>query len=151
MLFKTHLAVALLIALILLHFNVNMTFVITFVIASLLADIDSPTSKIGRKVKVVNYLFAHRGLFHSLFALLIFAVLISFIDYLLALAFFLGYFLHLLLDSFTRQGIFIFFPFSTKRSKGSVRVGSLLETIIFLVVLFAIVILLFFYLKQRYF
>ncbi len=151
MLFRTHLAVALLIALIFLYFNVSLLFVITFVIASLLADIDSPTSKIGRKVKVVNYLFAHRGFFHSLFALLIFAVLISFIDYLLALAFFCGYFLHLLLDSFTRQGIFIFFPFSTKRSKGNVRVGSLIETVIFLVILFAIVILLFLYLKQRYF
>ena len=151
MLFKTHLAVALLIALILLFFNVNIMFVVIFVIASLLADIDSPFSKIGKKVKILNYMFAHRGFFHSLFALLIFSILLSFIDYLLALAFFLGYFLHLLLDSFTRQGIFLFFPFSTKRSKGKVKVGTLLENILFFVVLFVIIILLFFYLKTRYF
>jgi len=151
MLFKTHLIVSILISLILLYFNLNLVFVIIFIIASLLPDIDSPASKIGRKVKILNYLFSHRGFFHSLFALLIFSVILSFIDYLLALAFFSGYFLHLLLDSFTRQGIFLFYPFSTKKSKGRIRVGSFLETIVFFIVLFLIIVLLIFYLKTRFF
>ena len=151
MLFRTHLAVALLISLILLYFNLNLVFIVIFTIAALLADIDSPASKIGKRFKFVNYLFAHRGFFHSLFALLIFTILLSFVDYLLALAFFCGYFLHLLLDSFTRQGIFIFFPFSTKRSKGRIKVGSLLENLLFFVVLFLVIVLLVFYLKTKYF
>ena len=151
MLFRTHLAVALLIALILLFFNINLVFIIVFVIASLLADIDSPTSKIGKRFKFLNYLFTHRGFFHSLFALLIFTILLYFVNFLFAIAFFSGYFLHLLLDSFTKQGIFLFYPFSTKRSKGNIRVGSLLETIVFFVVLFLMVVLLVFYIKQRFF
>jgi len=151
MLFRTHLAAALLIALILLFFNINLVFIIVFVIASLLPDIDHPSSKIGKRFKFLNYLFAHRGFFHSLFALLIFTILLYFVNFLLAIAFFSGYFLHLLLDSFTRQGIYLFYPFSTKRSKGNVKVGSFLENIMFFIVLFVILILLVFYLKQTYF
>jgi len=150
-LFRTHLAAALLIALILLFFNINLVFIIVFVIASLLPDIDHPSSKIGKRFKFLNYLFAHRGFFHSLFALLIFTILLYFVNFLLAIAFFSGYFLHLLLDSFTRQGIYLFYPFSTKRSKGNVKVGSFLENIMFFIVLFVILILLVFYLKQTYF
>ena len=151
MLFRTHLAVAFLISLVLLYFNINLVFVIIFITASLLPDIDHPSSKIGRRFKFLNYLFSHRGFFHSLFALLIFTILLYFINYLLAIAFFSGYFLHLLLDSFTRQGIFLFYPFSTKKSKGRIKVGSFLETIVFFIVLFLIIVLLIFYVKIRYF
>jgi len=150
MLFRTHLAAALLIALILLFFKLNPLFIIIFILASLLPDIDHPSSKIGRRFKFLNLLFTHRGFFHSLFALLIFTILLYFINFLLAIAFFTGYFLHLLLDSFTRQGIFLFYPFSTKRSKGNIKVGSFLENIVFFIVVFIIIVLLIFYLKTRY-
>ena len=151
MLFRTHLIVALFIALILLFFNINLIFIIAFVISSLLADIDSPTSKIGKRFKFLNLLFSHRGFFHSLFALLIFSVLLYFVNYLLALAFFSGYFLHLLLDSFTKQGIYLFYPFSTKKSKGPIIVGSIFENIIFFVVLFFVIVLVVFYIRKRLF
>ncbi len=151
MLFRTHLAFAIFISLILLYFNLNLVFVIIFIIASLLPDIDSPTSKIGKRFKFLNYLFAHRGFFHSLFALLIFTIILYFVNYLLAIAFFSGYFLHLLLDSFTKQGIYLFYPFSTKKSKGRIKVGSILENILFFVVLFVIIVLIVFYVKTKYF
>jgi len=150
MLFKTHLAFALLIALVLLFLNINPVFIIVFVIAALLPDIDSPFSKIGKKVKIVNYLFAHRGFFHSLFALLIFTILLYFFDVFIATAFFSGYFLHLLLDSFTKQGIFLFYPLSTKKSKGKLGAGGLLENIFFFITLFLLIVLLIFYLKMLF-
>ncbi len=147
MLFKTHLAFALLIALVLLFLNINPVFIIIFVIAALLPDIDNPFSKIGKKVKIINYLFVHRGFFHSLFALLIFTILLYFFNIFIATAFFSGYFLHLLLDSFTKQGIFLFYPLSTKKSKGKLKVGSLAETIIFVIILFFIIISFSIYIK----
>ena len=151
MLFRTHLAAALLIALILLFFKLNPLFIIIFILASLLPDIDHPSSKIGKRFRFLNIIFAHRCFFHSLFALLIFTILLYFVNFLFAIAFFSGYFLHLLLDSFTKQGIFLFYPFSTKKSKGNIRVGSILENIVFFIVLFLVIVLFVFYLKTRFF
>ena len=152
MLFRTHLIFALLIALFLLFIGFNYPlFILVFVFAALLPDIDHPSSKIGRRFKFLNLLFTHRGFFHSLFALLIFTILLYFVNFMLAIAFFSGYFLHLLLDSFTKQGIYLFYPFSTKRSKGNIKVGSFLENILFFIILFLMVVLLVFYLRMRIF
>jgi inner membrane protein len=145
MLFRTHLAVAVLISIILLFFNINLFFIIIFLIASLLPDIDHPGSKLGKRFKFLNMFFQHRGFFHSLIAMVLFTFLISLINFNLAMAFFLGYILHLLLDSFTKSGIYIFYPFSLKKSKGKLKVGSLAETFIFIILLIIIIAMLIFY------
>ena len=59
-----------------------------------------------------------------------------------SLAFFLGYGLHLFMDSFTKEGIVPFWPYN-KRSSGFLRTGSLSETSFFLVLVLIDIALLF--------
>lgn len=70
----------------------------------------------------------HRDIFHSLFSAIILSFLLNlpfllfftFRNYLILVFFcFLSYFLHLLLDSFTRSGVKLFLPFSEKKFSGS--------------------------------
>ncbi len=148
MLFKTHLAFSIVIVLFLLRFELGIAFYVVFLIASIIPDIDSPNSKIGKRFKFLGLIFNHRGFFHSILALFLFSFLIYFFDFNLALAFFLGYSLHLLIDSFTKQGIYLFFPLSLKKSKGNIKVGSLLEKIIFMMLLFFAIALFLFSLRN---
>ncbi|MBU3940924.1 MAG: metal-dependent hydrolase [Nanoarchaeota archaeon] len=137
----THTVFGLLVA-ILLKFNLIMVLVCVF--ASLVPDIDTTKSKLGRKVKPLswffNVLFGHRKLFHGLF----FAAGLSFLIYLysfeLALAFFVGYLSHLVIDSFNFAGIRWFYPAKFK-IKGFIKTGSFLEHILFFVILIFIAIL----------
>ena len=131
----THFVFAFLLAL-LFRFNAIMVLVCLF--ASLLPDMDTTKSKLGRKVKFLsgffNVLFGHRKLFHSLF----FAAGLSFLVYLysfeLALAFFVGYISHLLIDSLNKAGIKWFYPAKFK-IKGFIKTGSFLEYVLFFVII----------------
>jgi len=68
----THLFFSLLIGLLTYHFfNLNpVAFILIVLISGIFPDIDHPKSKIGRKLKIlsypINFIFGHRGLFHSL-------------------------------------------------------------------------------------
>ena len=136
MLFKTHLAFGFLAGLLALNiFNpANVILFFTLVlIGSILPDIDHPKSKIGRKIKIIGFLFEHRGFFHSLLFLIflyIFSVLLfknnSFI-----LPLFIGYSSHLFIDSFNHLGIMPLHPLSRFRIKGFVKTGALAETMLF--------------------
>ncbi|MEM2089553.1 MAG: metal-dependent hydrolase [Candidatus Pacearchaeota archaeon] len=147
MLFRTHFIFALLLFMIfVLNSNMTLTNKLVFLIFLLLAasfpDIDVPTSKIGRKAKILsnlaNVLFKHRGFLQSLtfLGLLYLAFFIFRIPKIIALAFTLGYSSHLLLDAFTKTGIYLFWPLKL-RVKGPIKTGSLTESLIFLILLFA--------------
>ena len=101
---------------------------------AILPDIDNTKSKIGKRFKLVGFLFAHRGIFHSIFAIIVFTFLLSLIteSY---LAFGLGYLSHLVADSLTVAGISFFYPLSSKRIRGFIKTGSVIEWIIFAIVL----------------
>jgi membrane-bound metal-dependent hydrolase YbcI (DUF457 family) len=110
--------------------------------ASLLPDIDLPTSSLGRKHHFISYFATHRGAFHSvwipLFSLAFSKVVPAFRAPLTAI--FVGYGAHLLADSVTKIGIKPFAPLSKWTIKGPFKVGSLLETAISaLVVMFFLV------------
>lgn len=96
-------------------------------IGSILPDIDSPKAMISKACQpisiLVNHYFGHRGFTHSPFVV---AILIAITQLYVenSLADFLyitmcglvaGYSMHLLQDSFTRDGIPIFYPFSKKK------------------------------------
>lgn len=86
---------------------------------ALLPDIDTPTSKVGLKVKpvstLIKHIFGHRKLFHApLVYLLIAAALYHELPLKLSLSILAGIGSHLLLDSITRQGIPWFYPFVKK-------------------------------------
>jgi len=136
MLFRTHLALGFLVGLIALKiFNPSNTifFFILVLIGSVLPDIDHPKSKIGKKVKIIGFLFEHRGFFHSiLFLILIYFISVTFLrnNYFI-LPLIIGYSSHLFIDCFNHKGIMPLHPLSRLRIKGFIKTGALLETILF--------------------
>ncbi len=84
-------------------------------VGSLLPDIDTPASKMSKslgRVRKPMGLFAHRGLTHSLFALMVIALIMIFlqVQFIHAVAFWAGYASHLLADSVTKSGIRLWWP-----------------------------------------
>ena len=136
MIFRTHLAFAFLIG---LFFDFKS--LIFILIGSLIPDLDVSNSKISRKVifsKLFNILFGHRKFFHSL----LFGVIISFFVFLFTnqyLMVFIGFFSHLLLDCFTKDGVMVFYPFEFK-FKGFIKTNGIVEKILFIVLIFLIII-----------
>ena len=140
--FRTHLVFSFLIGLLIISsFDIqNKTiFIIILLIASVLPDIDSYKSKIGKKVKplsfLINIFLGHRGIFHSLFLLILILLFIMLINYEITAAFFIGYLSHLVLDSLTPEGVMFLYPFSKKRIQGFIRTGSLFENMLFILLL----------------
>ena|SRR3989344_5482131 len=140
MLFRTHLAFGFLVGLLSLKIfipNNSLLFFILVLIGSILPDIDHPKSKIGKRIKIVGFLFEHRGFFHSLlFLALVYVVSILFIKNIyFILPLFIGYGSHLLIDCFNQAGIMPLHPLSRFRIKGFIKTGALLETILFFVLI----------------
>jgi len=137
MIFRTHLAFAFLIG---LFFDLKS--LIFILIGSLIPDLDTSNSKIGRKVifsKLLNILFGHRKFFHSLFfgAILSFFVFLVFGKY--YFMFFIGFCSHLLLDCLTKDGVMLFYPFEFKL-KGFIKTNGIIENIVFMIIIFLIII-----------
>ncbi len=144
---KTHLLFGIFIYLVLLHYNlINSSFlgVIVLIFAILIPDIDSETSKLGRKIKPISQSFKHRGFFHSL----LFGILMSGVFYYsnsgFYLEFIIGYFSHLVLDLFNYKTVQLFWPLKIK-TKGFIKTNSftgkligvfLLVADVYLVILF---------------
>lgn len=146
MLFRTHLAFSFLIGLYLIDFlNIKnqILFIIILLFFSVFPDIDESSSKIFKKLKPFSYLavlFGHRNILHTIyFPLVIVLVLFIFNLKLLSLAVLIGYLLHLLLDLITKKGIALFYPLSKKRIRGFIKVGSLIENLIFIILIVLVV------------
>ena len=97
---------------------------IGLVVGSLFPDIDSSTSKLGKRVKpvskIISKLFGHRGFFHSLiFIGLLFLLLKHIFDTknisqynVIYIGFCCGCLLHLVCDMMTKGGVPLLYPFS---------------------------------------
>ncbi|MBM3228284.1 metal-dependent hydrolase [Candidatus Pacearchaeota archaeon] len=135
MLTKTHLAITLFFVLILLESISNKTlFVAVALISTLIPDIDSKFSSLGKKkvFRPLQFFIKHRGILHSLtFLMIILGILISFYP-ILAFPLFVGYGLHLFADSFTKRGIELLYPLKKKFS-GNIRVGGFTDITLFLI------------------
>lgn len=132
---RTHLAIGLAAALYFLPFvNHKLLFIPVVLISSLLPDIDSSFSQLGKKniFRPVQMVFTHRGPLHSYTLCIFFSLLFAFFYPIFALPFFLGYSFHLFADSFTINGIKPFWPFRFQ-SSGVVRTGGLIDGWIFIV------------------
>ncbi len=110
--------------------------------AALLPDIDQPFSIIGRRAHVARYMH-HRGITHTGLALLVvgFASLILF-PLPIAVAIFVGYGSHLLLDSLTPSGIPLWYPQKRKFRLAKIRTGGFIDhsiAILALMELFAVI------------
>lgn len=143
MLIRTHIAITVFFILFFLPvINHDIIFFVVALIATFLPDVDSRYSTLGRKWwnRILQFFTKHRGIIHSFTFLMIITGLFSLFIPKIAFGFFLGYGLHLLCDSFTKDGIMPFWP-SKRRSSGPLKTGGRAETVILIIVLAADVIL----------
>ena len=146
MLGKTHLVIALFATIIFLpHVSHKWIFIPIVLLATMLPDIDSGFSSLGKKpiFRPLQMLTRHRGLFHSFTFCILVTLVLAMYWPVFAFPFFLGYGLHLLADSWTVEGIKPFWPLKLV-SRGNVKVGGTIEETLFLVfilldILFALI------------
>ena len=143
MMYYTHLAFGLLVSLIsigLFNINNNTIFILTVILFSIFPDIDETKSKIGKKSKllsgIINFIFGHRGLIHSIYIPLILFIIFFNINKEIGIAILLGYLSHLAIDAINKAGIRPFYPLINKKINGFVKTGSFIEKILFLIIVF---------------
>jgi inner membrane protein len=147
MMAKTHMVFGLFVGLISLFIikpYSPLIFLPIVIFSSLLPDIDSPTSKLGRKISPIsfflNMIFGHRGFFHSLFFpvccfLLVFTASLWFkFSFIYAVAVAIGILSHIAIDAITIEGVDLFSPFLRIKIAGFVPTGSLIELMIFVAI-----------------
>lgn len=89
-------------------------------LASLLPDIDHPSSSFGRVVPFISYpfsaIFGHRGITHSILAIVGGIIALWFYGYKLwfVAPLVVGYMSHLIGDMFTNSGVLLFWPAKQK-------------------------------------
>ncbi|MGI2025641.1 metal-dependent hydrolase [Shewanella sp. SM87] len=105
-------------------------------LASLLPDIDHPDSKLGRRIRPISNIiaiFSHRGITHSLWAVMFMMWLL--VGYsansVIAQALIVGYMSHLLGDAVTPAGVRLFWPLGRAQRVG-VPQGILMLLTVFL-------------------
>src|SRR6056297_406994 len=119
MLLRTHFAISIFAILLLINsVEGKLLFVLATLVFTAVPDIDSPNSKWGRRkiFRPLQFFVKHRGLFHSFSFLILISLFFLFLVPKLVLPFFLAYSLHLFADSFTKEGITLFYPFKKKLS-----------------------------------
>jgi inner membrane protein len=138
MMFITHISFAIFIGLMAVKFSSlpvsKYFFLLAIMLGSLLPDLDSATSFIGKKFKLVSLFFRHRGMIHSVVFLTVFSIIFFLItkNFYYFLAFSIGYLSHLFLDSLTPKGVAFFWPSKT-RTRGSIKTTGLWDFLIFFV------------------
>lgn len=139
MLVKTHLVITLFFVLLLLSFvNDKLLFAVVALAATLIPDIDTSHSKLGKRkiFRFLQFFVKHRGIVHSFTFLFVISILIYLFNPILVFPLVLGYGLHLLADAFTVEGIMPFHPLKLVFS-GKIRVGKKAELFVFLLFSFA--------------
>ena len=130
---KTHLLSGVTLALIYLIYSgvnlQNVTLSFLLVLGVLFPDIDIMNSILGRKIKVIGFIFKHRGFFHSIYSLMLFTYLFGgLFGWLYGLFFAIGFILHAIEDMLSKQGISLFML--GDRIKGKFVVGGLFEKVL---------------------
>lgn len=133
MIARTHIAITLFFVLFFFSSEPNfLLFLFIALLATIIPDIDTRFSKIGKHFRIFNFFIKHRGFIHSF----TFLILLSFLLFAFAnqiwLPFFIGYASHLLIDSFTIQGITPLYPLGWK-IRGKLKTNGLIETFAFVI------------------
>jgi len=133
MLLKTHVAFAIFAIILFFEHVVHpWIFVIAVLIATILPDLDSGFSSFGRHFifRPLQFFVKHRGIIHSLTTAILISVLLAVFWPIVSLGFFVGYSVHVILDSFTREGIQPFWPLKSS-SYGFIATGGRIEETLF--------------------
>ena len=141
MLFRTHIAFALFVALVLIYANtINFSFVffIAVMLFAALPDIDTPDSVVGRAIRplsnLIRVVIGHRTVFHSVWFPIIIYYLLFWFNQTIAFAALFGYSSHLLLDILNEKGLKPLWPINFHIS-GPFRTGGFFEIILFFVII----------------
>ena len=137
MLFKTHIVFSLAVYFLLYYYIAMPWYTLVFVLlATGFVDIDIKNSRAGNRwyLRPFQFFTKHRGLVHSLFVALLLSLILASVSQWAGFGFFVGYLSHLFLDCFTLSGVKLFWPFGWK-VKGFVKSGSMVEDIIFVLLL----------------
>lgn len=140
---RTHLALAVFaIILFVEHVNNKLLFVFIALIATALPDIDTGFSTLGKRkgFRFLQFFVRHRGMIHSFTFCIIISLLLAIFLPTISFAFFLGYAIHLFVDSFTMEGVMPFWPYK-KKSLWRFKTGSLIESSLFLVLILVDIVL----------
>ena len=138
MLLKTHLAFAVLVFLLFVqHVPNKLIFAGMILVATILPDLDSSYSSFGRHVvfKPLQFFVKHRGIIHSFTTGILLSVILAIFWPIFSFGFFIGYSVHLVGDSFTREGIQPFWPLKVK-STGPIYTGGRIEESLFFSLIF---------------
>ena len=138
MLLKTHLAFAILVIMFFFdHVNNSWVFTGLVLIATIIPDLDMNSSKLGRHLifKPLQFFIKHRGVIHSFTTAVVISVVLSLFWPAASLGFFIGYSVHLICDSFTKEGIRPFWPLRAK-SSGFISTGGRIEESLFFSLIF---------------
>lgn len=103
-------------------------------LGALLPDLDHSNSYISKKIKpisfILNFFLKHRGILHSfIFSIIVFIISKNIIG-IYSYPLFIGYFSHILIDAFTKEGINFLYPIANLRLSGFIEVGSSGETLL---------------------
>jgi len=137
MLLRTHIAVTVLFIILLINYvDDKLVFVLVALVATMLPDIDSRFSSLGKKkpFRLFQIFIKHRGVLHSFTFLILITVVLYFYLPIIGLGFLVGYGSHLLADCFTPAGIKPFYPWK-KRLRWYIRTGGRIETVVFVIFL----------------
>ena len=143
MLLRTHLVFAIFMILIFFNYVSNKwVFVVMVLLATIIPDLDNPNSKYGKEAVFtpLQTFTNHRGFIHSFTIAAILSGIIAIYWPVASFGFFIGYSVHLIMDSFTKHGIQPFWPFKWE-SKGPIESGGNIENILFLCIIFIDVLL----------
>ncbi|MEI6058407.1 MAG: metal-dependent hydrolase [archaeon] len=144
MLTRTHFVFSVFLCLILFWINVvsvpnKILFLLFVIIGTIIVDIDSKKSFVGKIIlfRPIQWVFSHRGMFHTILFAVLFSLVVAFFDRWLGVAFAFGYISHILLDCFTPAGVRLFWPLWDGKIGFGVRSGGLIEEILFVLLLLA--------------
>ncbi len=105
---------------------------LALIFGSLLPDIDSKESILGRYVPFVEEIFGHRKFIHTIWIVLVLMAISNVTGFLVLWFITIGYFLHLFQDSLSIMSVHWFYPIVIfPRKRGFYRVGGVIETLIF--------------------
>jgi len=146
MLLRTHLAFGvLMIILFLNHVNDKLIFIVMVLVATVIPDLDISSSSWGRHLifRPLQFFVKHRGIIHSFTFAVLASILLAVFWPVASLGFFVGFSIHLICDSFTKDGIQPFWPLKA-RSRGFIATGGRIEDslFVFLVLFDAILVVL---------
>ncbi|MDI6737936.1 MAG: metal-dependent hydrolase [Nanoarchaeota archaeon] len=141
MMFKTHLAIGALAGISLFHYYMPeqpFAFALVFLFASILPDIDTTKSAIGKRLWPVSSILTlftrHRGFFHTVWIPLAVLGIGFYLKIALLAAFTMGYLVHLLSDAITEEGVSLFSPLIKHHTKGFIKTGGKLEYVFLILV-----------------